>query len=125
MKKFFENKKILVAGGSGFLGKNFILNLLKFNCKIISTVHINKSVIKSKKIKYFKCDLTSLNDCKKVIKFLFSTKNGEYLYQNWKYGSLIIDYRNTDIDDSKLLELLGVDMLGIDIEGLIELYFEE
>ena len=57
--------------------------------------------------------------------FLFSTKNGEYLYQNWKYGSLIIDYRNTDIDDSKLLKLLGVDMLGIDIEGLIELYFEE
>ena len=62
--------------------------------------------------------------CKSKILYVHF-ENGEYLYQNWKYGSLIIDYRNTDIDDSKLLELLGVDMLGIDIEGLIELYFEE
>lgn len=68
MKNFFENKRILITGGSGFLGKNFILNLLKFNCRIISTIHKNKSVIKSKKIKYFKCNLTSLNDCKRVIK---------------------------------------------------------
>jgi GDP-L-fucose synthase len=73
VKKFFENKKILVTGGSGFLGKNFILNLLKFNCRIISTIHKNKSVIKSKKIKYFKCNLTSLKDCKKV------TKNIDYV----------------------------------------------
>jgi hypothetical protein len=57
--------------------------------------------------------------------FLFSTENGEYLYQNWKYGSMIIDYRGTEINDSKLLELLGVDMLGINIEELIKLYFEE
>lgn len=73
MKKFFENKKILVTGGSGFLGKNFILNLLKFNCRIISTIHKNKSVIKSKKIKYFKCNLTYLKDCKKVTKKILIT----------------------------------------------------
>jgi hypothetical protein len=57
--------------------------------------------------------------------FLFSTENDKYLYQNYKYGSMIIDYRGTEINDSKLLELLGVSMLGIDIEELIKLYFEE
>ena len=34
-KKFFKNKKILITGGTGSLGKAIIKYLKQYNCKII------------------------------------------------------------------------------------------
>ncbi len=44
----FKNKKILILGGSGFVGTNLIIKLLKYNCKIISTYNTKKPKIKKK-----------------------------------------------------------------------------
>ncbi len=37
MIQFFKNKKILIAGGSGFVGTNLIKELSKYNCKLKAT----------------------------------------------------------------------------------------
>ena len=35
MKNFFKNKKILITGASGSIGKSLVLRLLKTNCNVI------------------------------------------------------------------------------------------
>ena len=35
MKNIFKNKKILITGASGSIGKAVLLKLLKNNCKVI------------------------------------------------------------------------------------------
>jgi GDP-L-fucose synthase len=64
----FKNKKILVTGGSGFIGVNLILKLLSLGAVIRATIHENKPVIDDKRIEYFKCDLEVKDDCIKVCK---------------------------------------------------------
>lgn len=68
IKKFFKGKKVLVAGGSGFVGRNFVEKLLALNCKVISTVHKRKLNLKHKNLKQVNCNLTDLNDCIKLTK---------------------------------------------------------
>jgi len=54
----FNKKKILILGGSGFVGTNLIIKLLKYKCKIISTYNTKKPKIKkNKNIKFLKIDL--------------------------------------------------------------------
>jgi len=66
MKKFFKNKNILVAGGSGFLGTNFLTKLSKYNCNIKATYLNNRKFLRIKKIKYIKADLLNKKHCNKV-----------------------------------------------------------
>lgn len=61
--KFYKNKKILITGGSGFIGSHLVKKLLKLNAKITVTVKYN-SVFDCirlndiwKKIKVVECDL--------------------------------------------------------------------
>ena len=68
-------KKVIVTGGSGFIGSNLIKYLLKKNFYVInidklsysSNLYNTKEISKNKKYKFFKIDL---NNKKKIIKIL-------------------------------------------------------
>ena len=66
-------ENILVAGGTGFIGKNFISFLLKkkkFNIYSLSNKKINKEQ-QNKKVKYIFCNLKNKNQLKKKLDFNF------------------------------------------------------
>ena len=67
MKNFYKNKRILITGVSGFIGKNLVHSLLNQGANISGTYLNNKPSFK-KKIKLFKVDLRLLKNCKKVCK---------------------------------------------------------
>ncbi len=64
----FKDRKVLVAGGAGFVGVNLIKALLKRGAHIRATVHKRPPVINDKRITYIECDLTDRNDCTNVVK---------------------------------------------------------
>ncbi len=68
IKSYFKGKTVLVAGGSGFVGKNFVEKLLDLDCKVISTLHKRKLNLKHKNLIITKCDLQNLNQCIRVTK---------------------------------------------------------
>tara|TARA_Y100000768_G_C23988659_1_gene690620 strand:+ start:3710 stop:4666 length:957 start_codon:yes stop_codon:yes gene_type:complete len=65
---FFKNKKILITGGSGFVGTNLLKRLSKYDCQLKATIHKSEPQIKNKKIQYIKTDLTSSENCQKITK---------------------------------------------------------
>ena len=64
-----DNKKILVTGGSGFLGTNFIKRLLDFNVKIITHVHNTELRVKDEHNieSFYNIDLENYEDCLKLV----------------------------------------------------------
>lgn len=62
----FKEAKVLVAGGAGFIGANLIKRLLDGGASVRATVHRKDPVILDDRIEYVKCELTSMDDCKKV-----------------------------------------------------------
>lgn len=65
---FFRNKKVLVAGGAGFVGSNLILKLQYLDAKVRATTHKKNPQIINNKISYVKADLTNRSDCNKVVR---------------------------------------------------------
>ena len=62
-------KKILVTGGSGFVGANVLKRLsVENNFLLYSSYFKNKKFKKVTNVKYFKVDLEKLQDCKKICK---------------------------------------------------------
>ncbi len=69
MFKMFKDKKILVAGGAGFIGTNLIKRFLALGAdNIRATSHRKEPTILNKRVEYMKCDLTKKEDCQKVVK---------------------------------------------------------
>lgn len=64
---YFENRKILVAGGAGFVGTNLIKRLLELG-SFVRAVDIRNLQIKDERIEYFECDLTNKESCQKVVR---------------------------------------------------------
>jgi GDP-L-fucose synthase len=65
--KVFEGANVLVAGGAGFIGINLINRLLSLGAKVRATIHRKAPVILDERIEYIRCDLTLMEDCKKVV----------------------------------------------------------
>ena len=63
----FNGSRALVAGGTGFVGVNTINRLLSLGAKVRATIHRKEPVILDERIEYVKCDLTSMEDCRKVV----------------------------------------------------------
>lgn len=68
MLEVFKDKKILVAGGAGFIGTNLMKQFIAIgNNNIRATIHKKRPVIINENIKYVQCDLTKRADCQKVV----------------------------------------------------------
>ncbi|MDP7201883.1 MAG: NAD-dependent epimerase/dehydratase family protein [Dehalococcoidia bacterium] len=59
--------RVLVAGGSGFIGTNLIARLLSEGCWVRATLHTRQAVIEDPAIEYLTADLTSMEDCRRVV----------------------------------------------------------
>ena len=66
IKMKIDKKKILVLGGSGFLGTNIILKLNNKRNTITSTYFKNKNFHRTKNVKYLCGDLRNFGFCKKI-----------------------------------------------------------
>ncbi|MFC1900280.1 NAD-dependent epimerase/dehydratase family protein [Chloroflexota bacterium] len=62
-----KDAKVLVAGGTGFIGVNLIKRLLDEGASVRATIHRKAPVIPDDRIEYVQCELTSMDDCKKVV----------------------------------------------------------
>lgn len=64
---YYKNKKVLVAGGAGFVGTNLIKKLLELGADV-RAADIQKLQIQDKRIEYLPCDLTKKEDCQRAVK---------------------------------------------------------
>lgn len=62
-----SSANVLVAGGAGFIGVNLILRLVAEGYNVKATLHDRPAVIQDSKVEYVTADLTSMEDCKRVV----------------------------------------------------------
>jgi GDP-L-fucose synthase len=60
-------RRVLVTGGSGFIGANLMSRLLPLGCRIRATLHERPAVIESADVEYVAADLTSADECRRVV----------------------------------------------------------
>jgi GDP-L-fucose synthase len=65
---FYKDKKVLVTGGTGFVGTNFVEELVKQGARVRVPVHRRPLMVKSDLVEAVPADLTQLDDCLKVCK---------------------------------------------------------
>lgn len=64
---FYQDKKVLVAGGGGLIGSHTIQELLDRGAKVRATLHSKAPVINDDRVEYVQCDLTKKEDCIRVM----------------------------------------------------------
>ena len=97
LKKSLGNKKILILGGTGYIGEGFQRILKKFNNHVLIVGNKN---IKNKSKNYFfykKIDLTNL----KKLKF-FKNENYDIIF----YCATIADSKNQNIKDNRKINFI-------------------
>lgn len=67
MFEIFRNKKVLVAGGAGFVGVNLIKRLLELGADVRATLHNKPAVVQDERVEYVNCDLTRGEDCGQAV----------------------------------------------------------
>jgi nucleoside-diphosphate-sugar epimerase len=99
LKKKLENKKILILGGSGYIGKGFQKILKKFNCHVLITGNKNIKIKKNENnFIYKKIDLTN----NKKLKF-FENKIYDIIF----YCATIADSKKQNIKTNKINYVLN------------------
>lgn len=68
MEYALENKKILVTGGSGFVGTNVIKALIKQDAEVYATIHNKQPRSSFPEVTYIQADLTNKEDAIRVTK---------------------------------------------------------
>ena len=64
---WLKDRKVLVAGGTGFVGVNLINRLLDLGADVRATLHNREPVINDDRIEYVRVDLTEAEDCAKAV----------------------------------------------------------
>ena len=62
----FENKRVLVTGGAGFVGTNVVKRFVAEGVKVRATLHKNDPQWDHPRMEYMACDLESSRDCHRV-----------------------------------------------------------
>jgi GDP-L-fucose synthase len=65
---FYRGKKILVTGGTGFVGTHFVEELLRQGALVRVPIHQRPLIVKDSRIEGVQADLTQLEDCHKVMR---------------------------------------------------------
>jgi GDP-L-fucose synthase len=60
---FYENKKVLVTGGSGFVGTHFVMALLEQGARVRVPIHSRPMIVQNDEIEVVRADLYNLKDC--------------------------------------------------------------
>lgn len=60
---FYQGKKVLVTGGSGFVGTHFVQELLSRGAHVRVPVHERPMIVQDSRVETMKVDLTDLQDC--------------------------------------------------------------
>jgi GDP-L-fucose synthase len=64
MSEFFKDKKVVVTGGSGFIGTHFLNHLIEIGANVTTHVHKKSLQVKNDKLNIlFDIDLMKLDDC--------------------------------------------------------------
>ncbi len=71
---FFKNKKILITGGTGLIGREILNYLTLCNAKEIKVISLDRIKLKIKNVKFIYGDLCDFEFCKKI------TKNIDYVF---------------------------------------------
>ena len=66
MKNFFQNKKVLVAGGTGMVGQKLVPKLINLGAEVYIASLDDNSLVANKVKKFYKKDLLNLDNCIKV-----------------------------------------------------------
>lgn len=72
----FKNRKVLIAGGSGFVGTNLAVKLKIMGAEVYATYRNSEPKIRDMGIKYIYADLSVKEDCERIMKgidYLFMT----------------------------------------------------
>ena len=68
MSNFFKNKKVLVTGGTGFVGRHFVDHLLTLGAKVRVPVHNRGVCLENKNIEFVGADIRNIEDCRRISK---------------------------------------------------------
>jgi len=64
----FRNARVLVAGGTGFVGVNLIRRLLALGARVTATLHLREPVLVDDRITYIRGDLRRQEDCAAAVR---------------------------------------------------------
>jgi GDP-L-fucose synthase len=65
---FYQDKLVLVAGGSGFVGTNIVLELLKQGARVRVPVHDRPNNVQDERVETMQADLTNYKECLAAVK---------------------------------------------------------
>jgi GDP-L-fucose synthase len=65
---FFKGKKVLVTGGTGFVGTHFVEELLRQEAVVRITAHKRRPVVADPRVETVQADLTQLDQCRAAMK---------------------------------------------------------
>ena len=68
MSSYSNKNKVLVAGATGLIGSNLVNQLVEQGYDVRGTLHDNEPSMTNPRVEYVKADLTSLDDCYRVVK---------------------------------------------------------